>query len=369
MFRQQDTPPGRLVSLDLLKGALTFKIALAHLAFFVAVPALAHAVSIGRSIAFPALLFVFGIGSSLSQRRKPAWPLFVLLGTLVFGSLVRESYLDYRIAHGYGTLQHPLPGEVGSRLIQFATFSHAGHYADFLQVYVLMLGLSLLADRAGRPLRSWNPFLLAGSALGLHLLGLTLQRTGISGPLSAFWNDGFRSFQYAPLFAAGILVGAHGKGLLQARHKNAVSAAEWLAVKLVALKLVLDAFDWVRRGLGDAGHLWKHGGIESNVGGILVGLLASSIASDLAVLAQGRVSDALQEAGRRTIVSLCLQVFLLPLAGVVALQISSSAGRIAFGLTCWALFVAVVLHWRDLTSLLVRPRTVLHRKEARELAA
>lgn len=351
-MNQSATSPSkqRLPSLDVLKGLLSLKIAISHLGFFVAVPAMYHAVGLGRSVTFPALLFAFGVGTSLSKRRKPVWPFFVLLATMLVGSLVREGYLDYRIAMGYPTSQHPLDGGLLQRFADLITFSHAGHYADFLQVYVVMLGVALLADRLRRPLSSWNAWILVGAAVAVNVAGTLLHNAGVTGPLSALWNDGFRTMQYAPLFAFGILAGNYLPKWMAMTSRPRYQAALLFVSKIAALKFLEDGLDRVRRMLGDSGDLWKHGGLELSIGGAILALLMISAAADLVVFARGPVADALQKVGKRTIVSLCLQLVIIPLAGVVALQMPNPAYRMSFAIGVWTCLVVILLNWDQIVA-------------------
>src|SRR5437016_937290 len=88
----------RIASLDGVKGFLSLKVAFSHAGFFVAAPILSRTVGFGRDLTFPVLLLAFGIGTGISKRRKPAWPLAVLALCYLVGSVLNEAVLDKVVA-------------------------------------------------------------------------------------------------------------------------------------------------------------------------------------------------------------------------------------------------------------------------------
>jgi hypothetical protein len=341
----------RVESLDLMKGFLSLKVALSHLGFFLAVPALSNAIAQGRTITFPALLFAFGVGTGLSKRRKPAWPLVVLALTLVVGSVLREAYLDHRIALGIPSHQHAMAGGHLVRSWHILTFAEVAHYADFLQVYVFFLGIALLADRLRRPLLTWNPWLLISGALGLHFLGQYLLHAGITGPGSVLWSQGYRSFQFAPLFALGILVGSRWSRFFLTPERPKLQVFLSLVAKIVLLKVLDDGVEILRFRLGDTGLMWRHGGLEQNIGGAVLALIMLSASADLKALAWPPAMRVFERVGKRTLLSLSIQMVALPLVGLAAVSLPGYSLRVCLAVACWLLFVALIFNWHRVVGL------------------
>jgi hypothetical protein len=168
--------------------------------------------------------------------------------------------------------------------------------------------------------------------------------------LSHLWEGGYRTLQYAPLFGAGLLVGAHRKHWLTAALKPRWATAASLVAKVMAVKLVSDGVEMVRPSLGSTGDLWKEGDVASLVGGAIIGLLLFSAYSDANSLFRSRILDALEKVGKRTIISLSVQMIVLPLVGIVAVQFQDVNVRAAIALSGWCLFAAIVLNWDSLTA-------------------
>ncbi len=348
------TPVGasnkRIASLDGVKGFLSLKIAIAHVGFFVAVPWLSHLTGIGRMLSFPVLLFAFGVGTGISKRRKPAWPLVVLGLCLLAASVLNEAFLDSRLAHHFLMEEHPIGHGILHRLLLVSTLTQSAHYADFLQPYLLFLAIALVADRLNKPIRAWNPAVLMGSAFAMHIAGLALASLSYAGPLSVLWRDGYRSFQWAPLFAVGILVGAYRKELLFVKDRPKLQAACLFAACLVGAKLLEDGTSFLRPFVGSHGDLWKEGDIVANVGGLIAGILLFAAYSNLTILVKGPGMQAVERVGKRAIVSLCIQMIVLPLAGLVAVHFRQMPIRSAIGLGAWLGFAILVMNWERLIA-------------------
>jgi hypothetical protein len=346
--------PNRIASLDGVKGFLSLKIALAHVSFFVVAAALSGPTGIARMISFPVLLFAFGVGNGISKRKKPVYPLVILGLALLAGSVLNEAFLDAKVAHGFFTTDHPIPGGPLHRLSLVIQLISGAHYTDFLQPYLLFLGLGLIFDRLKKPMRDWSPWILGGSAIALSLTGHYLATLPYQGPLNQLWHGGYRAFQYAPLFAAGLLVGRYKIDWLAIKGSNKTWQIIGLILKILAIKFVADGVDWARPAMGYSRDLWKDGDIASIIGGALIGLLLFSAYSDAVALFKGRVTDALERVGKRTIISLCVQMIILPLAGLVAVHFQSQLIRATIGLSAWVVFVVMVLQWHLITAFLTK---------------
>ena len=305
-------------------------------------------------LSFPVLLFAFGVGTGISKRKKPAWPLVVLGLCLLAASVLNEAFLDSRVTHHFLMEEHPMGHGVLHRLISVATLTQSAHYADFLQPYLLFLAIALVADRLNRPVRAWNPWLLMGSAFAMHVAGLALASSSYVGPLSVLWRDGYRSFQWAPLFAVGILVGAYRKELLFVKERPRLLAAGLFAACLVGAKLVEDGTAHLRPFVGSHGDLWKEGDIVANFGGLIAGLLLFAAYSNLSIFVKGRGMQAVERVGKRAIVSLCTQMIVLPLAGLLAVHFSKMPIRSAIGLGAWLGFAVLIMNWDRLIASLKR---------------
>lgn len=347
MLTQNSTSSAaRIRSLDGVKGFISLKIALNHaMMFYTMVPVLALVTGFGRLVSFPVLLFAFGVGNGISRRRKPAWPLLVLIGGLIFGSILAETFLKMKVANGFHTGERPMEGSLLMQLGWLLSLKRGAHFTDFLQPYIFFLGTGLIADRLGRPMRDWKPWILASIALAMAVGGNLLVHTHYHGPLSQLWEGGYRTFQYAPLFVAGLLIGAHRKQWLRAADKTPVGTALCVAGKILVVKFVSDAVELIRPHLGSHGSLWKEGDPASVIGGMIIGLLLFSAYSDAVRVFQSRILEALEKVGRRTIVSLCVQLVVIPLAGMLAVQFHDTATRAVIGLSGWLVFAVIVLNW------------------------
>jgi hypothetical protein len=352
--------PKRISSLDGVKGFLSLKIALAHVSFFVIAPMLAPYLGIARDLSFPVLLFAFGVGNGISKRRKPVYPLVILALALLAGSVLNEMFLDHKIAAGFLTGEHPMPGGAFARLAVVIELIRGAHYTDFLHPYLLYLSLGLMFDRLKMPMRSWAPWILITTSAALSALGFYLIRQPYHGPFAQLWSGGYHAFQYAPLFVTGLLVGAYRKQWLATIDTTRGKHILLLVAKLVAVKFFADGVDWIHPHMGVSADLWKAGDPVSVLAGASCGLLLFSAYSDAVdIFKSGRVLTALQTVGRRTIISLCLQMIILPIAGILAVDhLHSQAARAAFGLSAWGLFVVMVLQWHRISALFLPKKTV-----------
>lgn len=334
----------RIGSLDGVKGFLSLKTAFSHAGSFVAIPLLPHLIGFGRDLTFPVLLFAFGIGTGISKRRKSMWPLVILALAYLFGSVVNESLIDRLVSMGYSG-DHPLPGGVFERLVSVATLTRLAHFADFLQPYLFFLSLAIFADRLRRPIRDWNPWLLLAVSLLIHVGGLLLATTSYHGPMSMLWSGGYRSLQYAPLFAMGVVFGAHRTQWLHSNEMPWWRALLLCVLKVAAMKAIVEGVIAIRPMLGLHESLWKDGDLFAVLAGAVGGYLMLSAYGDLKVTLSGKVLPFFERIGRRTLISLSVQTVILPLAGFWALRFGNEFVRAAIGLAAFAVCVAIVLNW------------------------
>lgn len=351
----------RIESLDGVKGFLSLKTAFSHAGSFVAIPLLPHLIGFGRDLTFPVLLFAFGIGTGISKRRKPLWPLVVLTLAYLFGSVVNEALIDRLVAMGYSG-DHPLVGGVFERLVSVATLTRLAHFADFLQPYLFFLSLAILADRLRRPIRDWNPWLLLVISVAIHVGGLLLATTSYHGPMSMLWSGGYRSLQYAPLFAMGVVFGAHRIQWLRPTEMPWWRALLFCVLKVAAMKAIVESVIAIRPMLGLHESLWKDGDMFAVLAGAIGGYLMLSAYGDLKVALSGKVLPFFERVGRRTLISLSVQTVVLPLAGFWALRFGNEFVRAGIGLAAFGVCVAIVLNWDRLEAwvgerLRPRPRT------------
>src|SRR5262249_42716787 len=92
------------------------------------------------------------------------------------------------------------------------------------------------------------------------------------------------------------------------------------------------------------------GDIVSVLCGAVVGLLALSAFGDLRNLLKGRFVSAFEKVGRRTIISLCVQIVLLPVVAYFTIPILNHWVRGGIALSTWLLFATIVFNWDRLAA-------------------
>jgi hypothetical protein len=237
----------RIRSIDVLKGTLIAKMVFHHAALYAGSTELAHIFGFLGRFTFGALLFCFAVGTGLSARRRPWWPLLVLLGCYVVGAGV--------LAGSTIRSGEPLPLllEYETEMLRMAALGYVADvvlfrqpvpYLEFLPAYILCIGLTTLHQRMGWSARVSRAgfMLVVGAALYL------LAQYGIhyeSGTLSILWSSNWAAAKSVLLFGLGLVLTQPLVRLLQ-RPPSAVLAVVVLVI-LVGLKKVMmrtDLLSW-----------------------------------------------------------------------------------------------------------------------------
>lgn len=214
--------PIRLTGMDLFKGLLLVKLTLNHATQFFDLPALQRIVSLTGGLTFLALMFCFGLGTGLSTRRKPWWPVGVLFAAYFLGGVLMLGAVEAR----------PL----GEALATVLSFSEDVPFVDFLPAYIaVFLWVALLQRVPGMTHSRVGVVTLGASAL-LYVASHWLYRD-YAGPLAPLWNGPFAAARSAILFGLGYV----SAGLYR-RYGPSLSPWPWAAVGVGGV-LAVAAFD------------------------------------------------------------------------------------------------------------------------------